>query len=193
MEIIDFLRDMVKTHPNDSDLGGAIRSYVVKYENENGTNQTNILDTANPVSPSTYGSIIKEDSTVSVHYTGKLTNNKVFDSSIGKKPLTIKLGEGSLIPGFENALKGMVQGEKKTINIPCSEAYGDIVKGNTQEIDKKYVPDTIQVGQTLETKDETGVMSVIVKEVKENTVILDGNHPLAGEDLIFELEIVSVT
>tara|TARA_R110002126_G_scaffold82497_10_gene202251 strand:- start:18768 stop:19304 length:537 start_codon:yes stop_codon:yes gene_type:complete len=178
MEIIDFLRDMVKTYPNDSNLGEAIRSYVFNHKNESGTTETNI---------------IKEDSTVSVHYIGKLTTNKVFDTSIGEAPLTVKLGEGSLIPGFENALKGMVQGEKKTITILCGEAYGEIVEDNYQEVDKKYVPDTIEVGQMLEANNDMGVMSVRVKEVKENTVILDGNHPLAGEDLIFELEIVSVT
>ena len=86
----------------------------------------------------------------------------------------------------------MKQGEKKTINIPCNEAYGNIAKENYQEVDKQYVPDSIQVGQMLEAKNEMGVMNVRVKEVKENTVILDANHPLAGEDLIFDLEIVSV-
>tara|TARA_R110000851_G_scaffold145440_16_gene284940 strand:+ start:277 stop:693 length:417 start_codon:yes stop_codon:yes gene_type:complete len=135
---------------------------------------------------------IKEDSTVSVHYTGKLKNDVVFDSSIGKKPLTVKLGEDLLIPGFEKALYGMKQGDKKTINIACNEAYGDIIKDNYQEVEKQYVPESVKVGQMLETKGEMGVMSVRVKEVRENTVVLDANHPLAGEDLIFDLEIVSV-
>jgi FKBP-type peptidyl-prolyl cis-trans isomerase 2 len=173
MEIIDFLKDMVKKHPNDYDLGEAIRSYVVNYD-EDVTTEDNV---------------IKENSTVSVHYTGKLTNDEVFDSSIGGKPLTVTLGEGSVIPGFERALQGMKQGEKKTINIPCNEAYGDITKDNYQEVDKQYVPDSVQVGQMLESKNGMGVR---VKEVRENTVVLDGNHPLAGEDLIFDVEIVSV-
>jgi FKBP-type peptidyl-prolyl cis-trans isomerase SlpA len=177
MEIIDFLKDMVKKHPNDYDLGEAIRSYVVNHKDEDVTTEDNV---------------IKENSTVSVHYTGKLTNDEVFDTSTGGEPLTVTLGEGSLIPGFEEALKGMKQGEKKTINIPCDEAYGDIIKDNYQEVDKQYVPDSVQVGQMLEAKNGMGVMNVRVKEVRENTVVLDGNHPLAGEDLIFDVEIVSV-
>jgi FKBP-type peptidyl-prolyl cis-trans isomerase 2 len=177
MKTIEFLKDMVKKHPNDYDLGEAIRSYVVNHKDEDVTTENNI---------------IKEGSTVSVHYTGKLTNDEVFDSSTGGEPLTVTLGEGSLIPGFEKALQGMKQGEKKTINIPCNEAYGDIIKDNYQEVDKQYVPDSIQVGQMLEAKNEMGVISVRVKEVRENTVVLDANHPLAGEDLIFDLEIVSV-
>ena len=177
MKTIEFLKDMVKKHPNDYDLGEAIRSYVVNHKDEDVTTENNI---------------IKEGSTVSVHYTGKLTNDEVFDSSTGGEPLTVTLGEGSLIPGFEKALQGMKQGEKKTINIPCNEAYGDIIKDNYQEVDKQYVPDSIQVGQMLEAKNEMGVISVRVKEVRENTVVLDANHLLAGEDLIFDLEIVSV-
>jgi FKBP-type peptidyl-prolyl cis-trans isomerase SlpA len=178
MKTIEFLKDMVKKHPNDYDLGEAIRSYVVNYKDEDVTTENNI---------------IKEDSTVSVHYTGKLTNDDVFDTSTNGEPLTIKLGEGSLIPGFEKALQGMKQGEKKTINIPSDEAYGDIIKDNYQEVDKQYVPESIEVGQMLETKNEMGVMTVRVKEVRENTVVLDANHPLAGKDLIFDLEVVSVT
>jgi FKBP-type peptidyl-prolyl cis-trans isomerase 2 len=134
------------------------------------------------------------NSTVSVNYTGRLEDGTVFDSSLnpGREPLSATLGQGSLIPGFENGLIGMSEGETKTINIPCLEAYGEINDQLVAEVPKDRVPENIEVGQMLQTMTQQGAMNVVVKEVKDEVVILDANHPLAGKDLIFDLEVISV-
>tara|TARA_R100000544_G_C2209651_1_gene51191 strand:- start:68 stop:517 length:450 start_codon:yes stop_codon:yes gene_type:complete len=146
--------------------------------------------------------IIKEDSKVKVHYTGKLSDGTIFDSSkavegqeqfIDRDPLDIELGKGMLIPGFEKALQGMAEGETKTVTIESADAYGPIQENHYQEVEKEFVPDTVKEGDMLQTENEQKqVMQVTVKEVKENTVVLDANHPLAGKDLTFELEVVTV-
>lgn len=144
--------------------------------------------------------VIKENSKVKVHYIGKLTDGTLFDSSKSiegtqfnnDKPLEVELGKGLLIPGFESGLQGMAVGETKTVTIPCSDAYGEPKETHIQEVEKKYVPDTVQVGQVLQTETKDGVITVKVAEVREDVVLLDANHPLAGEDLIFELEVVSI-
>jgi FKBP-type peptidyl-prolyl cis-trans isomerase SlpA len=134
------------------------------------------------------------NSTVSVNYTGKLEDGTVFDSSLnpGREPLSATLGQGSLIPGFENGLIGMAEGETKTINIPCVEAYGEVNEQLVAQVPKDRVPEGIEVGQMLQTTTQQGPMNVVVKEVNEDHVVLDANHPLAGKDLIFELEVLSV-
>lgn len=142
---------------------------------------------------------IKENSIVKVHYTGKYDNGEVFDSSVAvegtpftdKEAITVELGKGMVIPGFEKALIGMKQGEKKTVTIESSQAYGDVLPERFQEIEKKFVPENIQVGALLTTQTEQGPMNVVVSEVKEDTVVINGNNPLAGKDLTFDLEIVS--
>jgi len=135
---------------------------------------------------------INENSSVKVHYTGRLNDDTIFDSSIDREPLDVKLGQGLLIPGFEQGLQGMAVGEKKTITIPSENAYGPIREDMTQEVEKQYVPEGISVGQRLVAQGPQGEMYVLVTEVKENTVVLDGNHPLAGKDLIFDLEVVEI-
>lgn len=145
--------------------------------------------------------VVKENSKVSVHYTGTLSTKEVFDSSkavegypfVDRDPLEVELGKGMLIPGFEKALQGMKEGEVKTVTIPCSEAYGEAKDDYIQEVEKEYVPDTVSVGDSLQTEGPQGKMVVTVKEVKEKTVVLDANHPLSGEDLTFELEVVSIS
>ena len=139
-------------------------------------------------------SVINENSSVKVHYTGKLEDGTVFDSSLteGREPLDVKLGEGKLIPGFEKGLYGLSAGEKTTIKIQASDAYGDIMEERIQEVEKQYVPETVFAGQQLTAETPQGPITVVVKEVKEETVILDGNHPLAGKDLIFDLEVIEV-
>lgn len=134
------------------------------------------------------------NSTVSVNYTGRLEDGTVFDSSLnpGREPLSATLGQGSLIPGFENGLIGMSEGETKTINIPCVDAYGEVNEQLVAEVPKDRVPENIEVGQMLQTMTQQGPMNVVVKEVKDDVVVLDANHPLAGKDLIFDLEVVSV-
>lgn len=146
-------------------------------------------------------SVVTEQSTVKVHYTGKFTNDEVFDSSkavegtdfIDREPLEVQLGQGMLIPGFEKGLQGMKEGETKTITIPSDEAYGPVKEDHFQEVEKQYVPDTVKVGEMLQANGPMGPMTVTVTEVKEETVILDANHPLAGKDLVFDLEVVSIS
>jgi len=134
------------------------------------------------------------NSTVSVNYTGRLEDGTVFDSSLnpGREPLSATLGQGSLIPGFENGLVGMSEGETKTINIPCVDAYGEVNEQLIAEVPKDRVPEGVEEGQMLQTMTQQGPMNVVVKEVHDDHVILDANHPLAGKDLIFDLEVVSV-
>ena len=137
--------------------------------------------------------MIKKGSKVKVHYTGKLANGKVFDTSVEKDPLEVVVGHSGLIKGFEEGLIGMKEGEKKTIELIPEDAYGQLIEGRTQEVEKSALPEEIQVGMALQANGEVGTMVVTVKEIKEETVVLDANHPLAGKDLIFELDVVEVT
>ena len=137
---------------------------------------------------------IKNGDSVSVNYTGRLEDGTIFDTSIqeGRTPLTAKLGEGKLIPGFENGLIGMSIGEKKTIEIEPSDAYGEVNEGMIQEVALAQVPENVKVGDMLQGQNQYGPVQVTVKEVNESTAVLDMNHPLAGKKLIFDLEVVSV-
>jgi len=137
---------------------------------------------------------VEVNSTVTVNYTGKLQDGSVFDSSLneGREPLTAVLGQGNLIPGFERGLIDMVEGETKTISIPFLEAYGERKDELVAQVPKERVPEEVEVGQMLQTMTQQGPMNVIVKEVNEDNVVLDANHPLAGKDLIFDLELISV-
>ena len=134
------------------------------------------------------------NSTVTVNYTGKLEDGTIFDSSLteGREPLEATLGQGQLIPGFEKGLLEMQEGDKKTITIPHLEAYGVRRDELIAEVPKDRVPEGVEAGQMLQTMTQQGPMNVIVKEVNEDNVVLDANHPLAGKDLTFELELVSI-
>ncbi len=133
--------------------------------------------------------------TVKLHYTGKLNNGQVFDSSLQREPLEVKLGEGRLIPGFEKGLVDMKVNDKKTITIPKEEAYGDVQKELFQKIPKENLPQEIQpeVGMGLVSKNPDGSERQLrVADVKEEFIIVDANHPLAGQDLTFELELLEI-
>ena len=139
---------------------------------------------------------VKENNTVKVHYTGKLADGQVFDTSEGKEPLAFTLGQGSLIPGFEKGLIAMKLNEKKTINIAKDDAYGDPREDLIIEVPKSELPQemTPEVGMGLVSRTPEGQeMNLLVVEVREESVVLDGNHPLAGKDLIFDLEVVEIT
>ena len=138
--------------------------------------------------------IVDVNSSVTVNYTGKLEDGSIFDSSLteGREPLAATLGKGSLIPGFERGLIGMKEGDKKTIEIMCDDAYGSIKEDLVVEVPKDKVPENVSEGQMLQTMTPQGPMNVIVREVKEEVVIIDGNHPLSGKNLIFDLELISV-
>ncbi len=138
---------------------------------------------------------VKENSTVVVHYTGKLTDGQIFDTSEGKEPAEFVLGQGRLIPGFENGLIDMKLNEKKTITILKADAYGDVVKEMIQEVKKTDLPQDMepQVGMGLVSKAPDGQeINLMIAEVKEDTIVIDGNHPLAGKDLIFDLELIEI-
>lgn len=137
---------------------------------------------------------ITNGSSVSVNYTGRLEDGTIFDTSLqeGRTPLNATLGQGQLIPGFENGLIGMSIGEKKTIEIEPKDAYGDVNEQMVQEVALTQVPEGIKEGDMLQGQNQYGPVQVTVKEVKESTVVLDMNHPLAGKKLIFDLEVVSV-
>ncbi len=138
---------------------------------------------------------IKEGDTVRIHYTGTLLDGQVFDSSEGRDPLEFAVGSGQIIPGLETAIPGMAIGDKKRVQVPCIEAYGPINPGMRQQIPREGIPDDIPLepGTQLQMQTPEGqTVPVTVVEVDEATVTLDANHPLAGQDLIFDIEIVSV-
>lgn len=138
---------------------------------------------------------VKENNTVKVNYTGKLSDGQVFDSSEGKEPIEFTLGQGRLIPGFEKGLIDMELNEKKTITIPKEEAYGEVNKDLIQEVKKSELPQEMapEVGMGLVSKSPDGQeMNLLVIEVKEETIVIDGNHPLAGKELIFDLEVLEI-
>lgn len=137
---------------------------------------------------------VETNSTVTVHYTGRLVDGTVFDSSLneGREPLVAKLGEGSLIKGFENGLMEMSIGDKKTVEIEVEDAYGPYNDYMVQEVPKEQMPGDVEVGTPLQAQTQMGPVNFVVKEVKDEVVILDANHPLAGEKLIFELEVLEI-
>ena len=137
---------------------------------------------------------IQENSTVTVNYTGKLEDGTVFDTSLveGREPLKAKLGEGQLIPGFEAGLIDMSIGETKTVEIESSNAYGDYNDTLVVEVAKNNVPENVEPGMMLQTFGPMGPSIVKVLEIKDEVVVIDANHPLAGKKLIFELEVVGV-
>jgi len=133
--------------------------------------------------------------TVRIHYTGRLDDGTVFDSSEGRDPLSFTLGEGKVIPGFEAAVLGMGAGDTKSAVIPAEEAYGPRRDELVLRVERERLPEGIEPepGQSLQMQTEEGqVVPVRVTEVDEAAVILDANHPLAGRDLTFEIEVVEV-
>ncbi len=132
---------------------------------------------------------------VKVHYTGTLDDGTVFDSSREREPLEFVIGSGTLIPGFENGVLGMKVGETKTIDIPAADAYGERKDGLLASLERSEVPDNIEpkVGMfvEMELKDGNNARARIAK-VDEQTIVLDFNHPLAGQDLSFEVELLAV-
>jgi peptidylprolyl isomerase len=137
----------------------------------------------------------KAGDTVHFHYTGTLSDGTVFDSSQGREPLSFTLGSGQIIPGLDAAIDGMALGESKTVTIPAAQAYGDHNPDALQAIPRDQIPADIPVdpGTQLQMHTPDGnAMPVVVAAVDENTVTLDANHPLAGKDLTFAVEIVAV-
>lgn len=138
---------------------------------------------------------VKEGDVVKVHYTGKLTNGQQFDSSEGREPLEFTVGAGQMIKGFDAALPGMNVGDKKTINIPAADAYGERSEEAIIDFPKENIPPdmNLQPGMNLTLSNQMGQpVPVVVKEIKEDVVVLDANHFLAGEELVFDIELVEI-
>jgi peptidylprolyl isomerase len=142
-----------------------------------------------------YMSTVKQGDKVQVHYTGRLTTGEQFDSSAGRDPLEFTVGAGQMIKGFDAGVEGMGIGDKKTLNIPALEAYGEWDEENVIEFPKENIPPDMQleIGMELMLRDNYGrPVPVKVHEVLEETVRLDANHQLAGKELVFDIEIVSL-
>lgn len=140
-------------------------------------------------------STVKNGDTVKVHYTGKKTTGEIFDSSENREPLEFTMGSGQLIPGFEKAVVGLGIGEQTTITIPAGEAYGEKRDDLVIRVEKSKLPPEIkpEMGQQLQIQQQDGgAIPVTITEVTETHVALDANHPLAGEDLIFDIELVEI-
>ena len=138
---------------------------------------------------------VKENNTVKVHYTGKFPNGEVFDSSEGREPLEFTLEQGMMIPGFENGLIDMKLNEKKTISLKKEEAFGEERDDLIHEVPKTQLPADMEVkeGMPLVSKSPEGQeINMIVKEVKDESIIVDANHPLAGKEVVFDLEVVEI-
>lgn len=136
--------------------------------------------------------MIQRGNTVEVHYTGKLTNGEIFDSSIGGEALEFEVGSGQIIAGFENAIIGKTTGDKVTVNIEPADAYGEFNEELVVELPLNQVPENPQVGQVLEANTPDGqIVAVTIEKVNEDTITINANHPLAGKELIFDIEIVN--
>ena len=131
---------------------------------------------------------------VRVHYTGILEDGSVFDSSTGRDPLEFTVGSGQVIPGFDQAVAGMKPGDERKVTIPAAEAYGSRRDDLVIEVERERLPDNLdpQIGQQLQLSQEGQSFVVRIAEVSEESVTLDANHPLAGEDLTFELQLVEI-
>ncbi|RMF60205.1 MAG: peptidylprolyl isomerase [Calditrichaeota bacterium] len=137
----------------------------------------------------------KEGDTVRVHYTGKLSDGTIFDSSVDREPFQFELGSGQVIRGFDEALLGMSPGETKSTSIPADEAYGPYRDDMVMVIKREQLPEHIEpeVGLQLESVQPNGQSVVLtVTEVTDSSVTLDANHPLAGQDLTFEIELIEI-
>lgn len=132
---------------------------------------------------------------VKVHYTGKLDDGTVFDSTAARDPLQFSLGNGNVIPGFEQAVLGMSPGDSKTTNIPADQAYGSHRPELVMVVERDQMPAdlSVQVGQPLQIRQMDGqTIPVIISQISQSKVTLDANHPLAGQDLTFEIELVEI-
>lgn len=138
--------------------------------------------------------MIEDGKKVRIHYTGTLNDGTQFDSSAGRAPLEFETGSGMVIPGFDSAVRDMKVGAKKTVTIPAKEAYGEAREEMIGDIPKDRFPEGMElaVGMPLQMQGPQGPLPVVVKEIKDDAVTIDANHPLAGKDLTFDLELVEI-
>ncbi|MCF8368931.1 MAG: peptidylprolyl isomerase [Bacteroidales bacterium] len=139
---------------------------------------------------------VKEGSTVKVHYTGKLKDGSVFDSSEGRDPLAFTMGAGMMIPGFENGVMGMTLNEEKSVTIQPKDAYGEVREDMIAQVEKKLLPKEIdpKIGMELMSQTPDGQQLIVkIIEVKEDAILVDANHALAGKELTFDIKVVEIT
>ena len=138
---------------------------------------------------------VKVGDTVKVHYHGRLTDGSTIDSSAGRDPLEFQVGSGQVLKGFDDGVSGMEVGQKKTIQIPVDDAYGQKEENMIVEFPKSNFPPELapEIGMSLNMTNGSGqVIPVTIVEIKDDSVTLDANHPLAGQDLIFDIELVEI-
>ena len=138
---------------------------------------------------------VKPGDTVRIHYTGTLADGSTLDSSAGRDPLEFTVGSGQIIPGLDIAMPGMAVGDKKVVEVPCAQAYGEADPNARQAVPRAEIPADIplDLGTQLQVQTPTGqVMQVVVAEVTDTEVTLDANHPLAGRDLTFAIELMDI-
>ncbi len=138
--------------------------------------------------------MIEAGKTVKVHYNGTLADGTIFDSSEGRDAISFEVGSGQVIPGFDSAVAGMAVGQTETVHISCAEAYGEVREEMIGQVPRTELPQDMEpeVDMVLSMQSPDGEMPVRIVEVAEDTVTLDANHPLAGQDLTFELTLVEV-
>ena len=137
----------------------------------------------------------KSGDTVRIHYTGTLDDGTEFDSSRGREPLEFALGSGMVIPGFDSAVEGMSVGDAKSVKIEPDQAYGARHDQLVQEVPKSALPDDLEptVGMQLQSQSPDGqVMVFVIAAIGDDTITVDGNHPLAGQALNFDIELVEI-
>ncbi len=140
-------------------------------------------------------SAAKSGDTVKIHYTGTLDDGTQFDSSAGREPLEFELGAGHVIPGFDAAVDGMGVGENKSVRIEADSAYGERHDQLVQQVPRSALPEEIkpEIGMALQSQSPEGqIMNLVIVEVSEETITVDGNHPLAGQALNFDIELVAI-
>ncbi|EKE78264.1 MULTISPECIES: FKBP-type peptidyl-prolyl cis-trans isomerase [Oceanibaculum] len=140
-------------------------------------------------------SAAKAGDTVRVHYTGTIADGSTFDSSVGNEPIQFVIGEGRVIPGFEQAAVGLTPGESRTVTIPAGEAYGEHRADLVQEVERASLPAEIEYAEGLQLQAQgpnQQPLMLTVTSVTDETITLDANHPLAGKDLTFDIELVEI-
>ena len=140
------------------------------------------------------GAVVGDKKVVKIHYKGTLSNGSVFDSSEGKEPLEFLVGGGQVIPGLEAGVKGMKVRQKKQLSIKAADAYGEYNQAALQEVPRESFPKDMKLETGMELVAQTGMGPVPVRigEIKDKSVTVDFNHPLAGKDLTFNIEIVAI-
>ena len=137
----------------------------------------------------------KSGDTVKIHYTGTLDDGTQFDSSAGREPLEFEIGSGQVIPGFDKAVEGMAVGDSKSVRLEAAEAYGPHHDALVQQVDRNLLPDDLnpETGMALQSQSPDGqVMQFVVTEVSDASITVDANHPLAGQALSFDIELVGI-